>query len=151
MKTMHVRVTIPFMAGDEDIRALARLALRQKALLELSFDIISDLIVLTVPNLERCHHNACKEPATVKHVDLNINMCDAHAAATIVHAKTNIKNVESDMLDFAQQSLAQNTCLANEDTWIDLPNAERVRRLKDYVDFIIKNDEVLPTSRIELH
>lgn len=122
------------MVSDDEIRALAKLTLRHKVLLELSFDIIDDLAELMIPQLKTCSCD-CKEPATVRHIDADIIACDAHAAQAIVRARSGLEDPR----------------LADEEHWIDVPHARRVRRLKEYVDFLRKNDELVPSARAELH
>lgn len=134
------------MVNEDKFQALAKLALQNKKLIDVSFEIINDVINMIVPKFERCSASGCKEPATVKHVDLNVCVCDKHAATAIVRAHENIRNCTSaDEIDLLRIHLA------NEELWADMPNATCVRRLKDYIDIINKNNDSDPVSRSELH
>lgn len=134
------------MASDDEIQALAKLALRHKVLIELSFDIIKDLATMLVPHFEKCANGGCNEPATVRQVDLGICVCDGHAARTICRAQEHVRqSVTGDGLDMLRVHLA------NEELWFDLPDASRIRRLKDYVDAVTRNEEPEPANRTELH
>ena len=134
------------MASDDEIKALATLALRHKVLIELSFDIIKDLATMLVPRFEKCMTSGCNEPATVRQADLDICVCDGHAARAIYRAQEHVRqSATSDGLDILRVHLA------NEELWFDLPDASRIRRLKDYVDAVNRNEEPTPANRSELH
>lgn len=134
------------MASDDEIQALAKIALRHKTLLELSFEIIKDLASMLVPQFEKCATHKCNEPATVRQVDMDIRVCDAHAARAICRAQDHVRNsINSDGLDLLRVHLA------NEELWVDIPDATRIRRLKDYVDAVNMNDEPEPANRTEMH
>jgi hypothetical protein len=134
------------MASDDEIRALATLALRHKTLIELSFEIIKDIATMVVPQFQKCMTDGCNEPATVRQADMDICVCDGHAARAICRAQEHVRqSVTSDGLDMLRVHLA------NEELWFDLPNATRIRRLKDYVDAVNRNDEPEPANQTELH
>jgi len=134
------------MASDDEIQTLAKIALRHKVLLELSFEIIKDVVSMVVPQFEKCTAFSCNEPATVRQVDLGICVCDNHAARAICRAQEHVrKSINADGLDLLRVHLA------NEELWVDLPEATRIRRLKDYVDVVNRNDEPEPANRTELH
>lgn len=123
---------------SDDIVALAKLAVRQATLINLLSLQLADQACLIMPALKRC--SKCQlEPITVEHVHLKIQVCDRCAAESIVksgrsYVDAYIDNPD-DPLNTARASLM------NENDWVDLPDAEKVRRVVDYVK-IIKELEV---------
>lgn len=135
------------MASDEDIKAMARIVLRHKQLIEVTLGITADLALMFEPTLERCSHRGCKEAATVQQVDVKVKMCDYHAAAAMLRAKANL--LEGDPNDAL---IMLRVRAADEECWVDLPNAVAIRRLQVYVQELRKNDEPLPPAdRAEYH
>lgn len=134
------------MASDEDIKALARLVVNNRSLTSVAFGVLNDFARLIEPTVKRCSITGCKEMATVHHVDLQIDTCDHCAAAAIHRAGKGIGVNPSDSLSFLR------LCIADEERWVDLPNAEQIRRLREYVQELRKNDEPVPPSdSAELH
>lgn len=138
------------MASDEEMKALAKLTLRNKLLVEILFGVSNDFAQLIEPTLKRCEHSKCSCPATVYHVDLKVKMCDYHAAAGLVRARANLTTNDANTLTDPLTLLRLR--LASEECWIDLPNAVQIRRLHEYVKELQKNDEPeSPTLEVELH
>ena len=123
---------------SDDVVALAKLVVRQSALINLMSLQLSDqacVIRDTIPRCEKCH----VEPSTVKHVHVGLQLCDRCAAESIVKAGRSYVDAyiadPDDPLNVARQSLM------TESDWVDLPDADKVRRIVDYVK-IIKELEV---------
>lgn len=134
------------MASDDDIKALARIVLRHKQLIEVTLGITADLALVFEPMLARCAHTNCKDVATVVQIDSQTRMCDYHAAAAMIRARENLRSDPSDELTLLRVRLADEEC------WVDLPNAPAIRRLQVYVQELQKNDEPLPPlNKAECH
>lgn len=134
------------MASEEDIKALARIVLRHKQLIEVTLGITADLSMVLEPTLERCCQTGCKDPATVTQIDLQTRMCDYHAAAAMIRARENLKQAPEDELTLLRVRLADEEC------WTDLPNAPAIRRLHVYVQELRKYDEPAPPlDKAECH
>ena len=123
---------------SDDIVVLAKIAVRQANLINLISMQLADQACLLLPTLHKC--NKCQnEPATVEHIDLKIQLCERCAAETIVSSGRSyvdgyIANPD-DPINDARYSLM------NEDHWVDLPDADKIRRLVIYVN-VIKELEV---------
>lgn len=127
------------MVSDEEIRALARLVLRNKMLLDAAFMMLSDFTQLIEPTLKCCMNPGCKIPATVRHVDAGVQMCDYHAAESMVNAQITNSHASVDHV-------------GDEERWIDLPNAQAIRHLLEYAYAIRKDEEVeAPIDPTEYH
>jgi len=141
------------MASDEEIRALARLTIQNKALIDIVFGVTNDFACLIEPTLERCARTGCKHAATVTQVDTRVKMCDNCAAGCIVRAKHRFKeSLQDDKTSLQDGITLLRLRAADEETWLDLPDAPRIRRLCQYVDYLKKDDEVSPpTDPAEMH
>lgn len=126
--------------SDSDIVALAKLAARQAQTIALITLQLADQACVIEPHLPRC--GKCNtDPCTVEHRHLKLKLCDRCAAESIVKAGRNyvdgyIAN-PNDPLNDVRGSLM------NENDWLDLPDADKVRRIVDYVR-IIKELDVTP-------
>jgi len=118
---------------QEQLRTLLRLALKNGHMLDLVMAVIEDMVHVIVPTFARCQKESCRRAATVIHVDLNVKLCDRHAAGAIVKARADIRP-EPDNLTIVRARLGDEEC------WIDLPNAERIRRLDEVLIELEKND-----------
>lgn len=133
------RADLPYnVTMSDDIVALAKLAVRQANLINLLSLQLADQACLIEPKLERCP-KCHVEPITVEHLLLKVKLCDRCAAESIVKSGRNYVDAyianPDDPLNVARASMM------NENEWVDLPDAEKVRRLVDYVK-IIKELEV---------
>jgi hypothetical protein len=133
------------MENPEHLALLMRMAIRNGQAIDVLFGVANDFACLVEAGLERCARTGCREPATVQQVDLNVRMCDACAAAAIVRATKNINTDHRDALNLVR------TRIANDDCWLDLPDAVRVRRIRDYVLMLKKNDEPDPPRFDQMH
>lgn len=121
------------MQVEDELTAIAKLLIRHGTLINLISLQLRDQACILVPQLERC--GRCdKDPITVEHRFMGLQACDRCAAELIVRSGRNyvdayIENPD-DPLNEARASLM------NEDDWVDLPNAEKVRRIADYVRII---------------
>jgi hypothetical protein len=124
------------MSDSEHVKLLLNTAIKHTRELSTAFGVIGDFACLIEENLPRCFHPGCRHPATVKHPAIGTPMCDECAARTIVNAAASL-NLPDDMgaLRDAIKSVS------DEQSWIDLPNATRIRRLVDYVSMLTKDDE----------
>jgi hypothetical protein len=132
------------MAADHDPIVL-RTLIRHSDLINVLIGISTDFAFMIEPTLKRCSSEGCVEPATCKHVDLGVIMCDACAARAIVNASKNINTNPNDELNLIRVRLADDTC------WIDLDDAERVRRLRHYVTVLRDNDAHATLDADRLH
>jgi hypothetical protein len=133
------------MASDEEINALIKVTLRQKVELNAAFSVLNDFARFIEPTLERCHLAHCKNAATVKQVDTHIKLCDGCAARAIYLSRQNLDDTLSGI------NVLRIRCASTEH-WIDLPNAVQIRRLKEYVWELRKNEEPdPPADPSELH
>lgn len=128
------------MSSSDEIVALAKLVVRQSSLINLLSMQLADQACLLETALDRCAK--CKaEPATVEHVHLKIAMCDRCAAESIV--KSGRTYVDAYIADPEDPLNVARESLMNEHEWVDVEDAEKVRRITDYVK-IIKELEVTP-------
>jgi hypothetical protein len=120
------------MADRPDVKvALAKLVMRHERLINALSDGFFDVVKLLIPQVERCNAGECSVPATVRHKRLNVAMCDHHCAAAIVNAEKNlIKSQPRDTLNSIRGTLMK------EEDWDDVPNAESIRRLTDYLGLV---------------
>ena len=122
---------------DEELVALAKLIARHSTLINLVSLQLADQACALVPCLARC--GRCdSDPITVEHRHTGIQACDRCAAEMIVasgrtYVDAYVANPD-DPLNEARYSLM------NEDNWVDLPDAQKIRRIVDYVR-IIKQSE----------
>lgn len=117
----------------EDYKSLSKLILRQSQLLNLASLYLSDHAVLLQNALKKCE-NCFIEPATVEHRKTKIIFCD-HCAASHVVSENKFMNMSN-----------QEHSLSKDQNWIDIDNADKIRRLSDYVKIIkeldVSNNEV---------
>jgi hypothetical protein len=92
-----------------------------------------DLTRLVEPMLEKCARVGCNDAATVKHATLGVKHCDHCAAVVIVKARQNLG--EPDGFDEFRWSIM------NEDNWVDVPNAEAIRRMREHLDIAGRDEE----------
>lgn len=126
---------------SDDLVALAKIVVRQGTMINLIAAQLADQAALIVPHLEPCRK--CKEePVTIVHVRMEeLRLCDRCAAESIVksaraYVDGYIENPE-DPLNTMRASLM------NENEWVDTADAQRIRKLVDYVK-IVKELEVSP-------
>lgn len=131
------------MMTPEEIAKLIRTVLRNDNHINILFGIANDFACLIEQALPRCVREGCTAAATVKHRDLDVRFCDRCAARTIVRAKQNIQHQVVDSISHLRENMG------DEERWIDLPNAERIRRVCNYVDVLVQDDVSAETP--ELH
>lgn len=118
-----------YMSSDE-IVALAKLAARQAMLINLISLQLADQACMIEPHLPRC--SKCqREPVTVEHKHLKVQVCDRCAAESIVvsgraYVDGYLANPDDPLNDVRSS-------LMNENDWVDLPDADKIRRIVDYV------------------
>lgn len=124
--------------ADDDIVALAKLAARQARLLELISLQLADQACLLEPHLPKC--SKCSEfPVTVEHIHLKVRVCDRCAAESIVTAGR--AYVDGYLANPDDPLNEVRGSLMNENDWVDIPDADKIRRIIDYVK-IIKEREL---------
>jgi hypothetical protein len=123
---------------SDDIVALAKLAVRQASMINLLAMQLADQACLIEPHLARCE-KCSLEPVTVEHVHVKVRLCDRCAAESIV--RSGRAYVDGYMANPDDPLNDIRSSLMNENDWVDLPDADRVRRVVDYVK-IIKQLEV---------
>lgn len=122
-----------------------KLAVKNSQTIDTILGVVGDFAIFIEEGLQQCEMVKCHNPATVQHQVMDVKMCDACAARDIVIASRGGNG-------FAEQSEALNDLtaqVANEELWIDLPNAVRIRRLTDYVSLLKKNDEPMPPENFD--
>lgn len=126
--------------ADDEIVALAKLAARQAKLIELISLQLADQACLIEPHLPKC--SKCNElPVTVEHRFLHVKVCDRCAAESIVtsgraYVDGYLANPDDPLNDVRGS-------LMNENDWVDVADADKIRRIIDYVK-IIKERELTP-------
>lgn len=125
---------------SNDIKTLLKVATAHQRLLNLMSLQLADqacLIEHHLPKCSRCEHNI----ATVEHLTSKVRVCDKCAARVIVASSR--EYVEGCAANPDDPINVAKSSLMNENDWVDMPDAEKIRRLMDYVD-IIKELEVTP-------
>ena len=129
-----------YVTMSDDVVALAKLVVRQSALINLMSLQLADQACLIRDTISRCEK--CRsEPSTVRHVHVGLHLCDRCAAESIV--KSGRAYVDSYIADPEDPLNVVRSSLMNENDWVDMPDADKVRRIADYVK-IIKELEVTP-------
>lgn len=111
----------------EQLEALIRLVTNNTHCIDVLFDVANDFACLIELGLERCSNRDCKEPATVEHATYKHKMCDRCAAKAIVKVQS----------EYA------------ESLWVDVNDAVRIRKLRDYVLALKRNDEPSEEERLD--
>ena len=125
--------------ADEELVAIAKLVARQSRLINLASLQLADNACFIETLLAHC--GKCNSRlATVEH-SIGCKLCDRCASETIVRSGRNF--VDGYINDPKDPLNAARSSLMDENAWVDLPNAERIRRLDDYVR-IIKELELAP-------
>lgn len=109
---------------DKLLATLTRLAVKHEQISTGLARGMYDIATLLLPMIHRCEYSTgCDYGATVSHITLHIKYCDEHCARVIVSAKNE------------SQSRFQNiqNSIKNPDNWIDVKNAESIRRISDYI------------------
>ena len=118
---------------SDELVALAKLVARQAYVLNLASLQLADQAVLIEKSLPRCEK--CQElPCTVEHRHLHVKLCDRCAAESIftssrAYVDGYLANPEDPLNDVRQS-------LMDENDWLDMPDAEKVRRVVDYARII---------------
>lgn len=109
---------------SKDLKSLSNLIKEQSYILSLTALYLSDHAVMIQNMIKKCE-NCLSESATVEHKMSKYKFCDHCAAKNIVLESNNHEQ---------------------ENTWIDIDNADKIRRLSEYVKIIkrldVSNDEV---------
>lgn len=127
------------MANEkDDVDVLVRIVLKHQRTIDAVLGAITDHACLIEKGLERCCGNDCAEPATVRHVDLDVRMCDSHCARAIVRAQKVLNEPATGAVAHIRVRLADEGC------WIDLEDAPRIRRIKDYVEMVKRDFDAGP-------
>ena len=134
------------MLGPEHLAALLKLVVRNGQSVDVLFGVVNDFACLIESRLERCSHLGCEEPASVRHLGLGLRYCDYHAARIMMKARKNVGRDGDLNMNLLRAQVM------DEEAWVDLPDAHRIRRLRDYVLIIKRNDEPdPPENREEMH
>ena len=131
------------MSDSEHIKLLLNTAIKHTRELSTAFGVIGDFACLIEEGLPRCFHPGCVNPATIKHPAIGMPMCDECGARTIVNANASL-NLPDD-LGVLRDAIKT---VADEQSWIDLPNATRIRRLVEYVSMLTKDDAFPVASQL---
>lgn len=117
-------------------KKIAELIIQQTIMISGLANIVADLITMNVASLELCE-KCKKDPVTVEHKHVLTRMCDKCAAESIVlsgknYAKGFMENPD-DPLNTVRSSLML------DENWVDIKNAELVRRLVEYAKIVQKD------------
>lgn len=122
---------------SDEIVALAKLAARQAHIINLLSMQLADQACLLSLGLKPCSKCAV-EPTTVEHVHMKLSLCDRCAAEAIVASGRTY--VDSSVNDGNDPLNDVRSSLMNDGDWLDVPDADRIRRLMDYVKIIKQLD-----------
>jgi len=106
---------------------LTKLTLKNDNMIGVLSQGFAEHAALMLQTLERCACNGCKQAATVRHQTLGIHCCDHCAARLITKSRKNAGVDTNVNLNLLRKSVAE------EELWIDLPNALGIRRAQDLV------------------
>ena len=113
-----------------DIKALVSMvAKHEKTQYVLTFQQSDNSFIVhsMLPKCERCSSSPC----TVKHRYMNVSACDRCCAHMIV--KISRSSVDA-AIAYPDDALhAARLSLMDENDWVDVENAERIRRIDEYV------------------
>jgi hypothetical protein len=118
------------MAHDDDFDAVVKLIVKHDKLISLLARGVADHACFIAPLITRCCKEGFDQPATVEHRELAYKMCDHCAAETVCKSGRNFTADLNDAVNLARGLLMQ------EDLWIDMPDADKIRRLVEYIDAI---------------
>lgn len=118
---------------SDDVVTLAKLAVRHANLINLISAQLADHACFVKPMLPRCQKCSI-EPITVEHALLNIKACDRCAAEMMVRSSR--AYVDGYIVDPSDPFNDVRLSLLNENDWVDVDNADKIRRLIDYVEII---------------
>lgn len=123
---------------SSDLTTLTKLIVRQSTLINLISAQLAEQACLLEQTLTRCSCEDCEEPATVEHHLMDTKVCDRHAATIIVKSKR--AYVDSCIADPEDPLNTMKLSLMNENNWTDLQNADKIRKLLNYVKIINELD-----------
>jgi hypothetical protein len=113
------------MAQEKDVLAvLAKTLLKHNTSIQSLATLLGDTVHAVVAGLRPCESPGCTRPATVVHRTLGTAYCDHHVATTIV----SVKKIWDEM------TVGLRKDILNEDLWEDVPHAESIRHVMEYVD-----------------
>jgi hypothetical protein len=114
------------MSNDYDnIKHLASLIAKQSIILSIALNAIVDQACLLESALDKC--SQCNiELATLEHNHTHVKLCDRCAAEQIYSSLKSILNDNNPDLN------DQLFIVANEKNWVDVKNAEKIRRVTQY-------------------
>lgn len=130
------------MPTPDDFAKIAKLLLNHERTLDVLLGAITDHACLIEGGMKRCSTPQCKDIATVISPDAINHVCDRHCAMEIIFAKKMVSTC-------ATNTLYRTLKFADENCWIDLPDAVRIRRIRDYVEMVKRNDELDPPVHSE--
>jgi len=119
------------MAESDLLMALSKLVARHETLVSILSKCFFDVVQVMWPNVKKCSSDGCTSPATVRHVHLDVSLCDYHCASAICNAGRNFINAEPD----DPLNDVRGTILREED-WVDAEDADSIRRLACYVQIV---------------
>ena len=126
---------ITSMSSDSNIKYLAGLGAK-------ALTAIADQACLLEQTLEKCQK--CKiETVTVEHKFTHVKTCDRCASENIIEAMYSILKRDVQHSDLDDELLT----IANEKNWIDVIDADKIRRITQY----IKLTKELDINQNELH
>lgn len=132
------------MANAPDtLTTLLKTVIKHEQMLSIILGAVTDHACLVEGGLKRCSSAGCKEPVTVKHVVFDVCMCDYHAAWAITTARSLLTDDPAD----AQNAVRR--AVMHEDSWCDVEDAERIRKIRDFVVVVKQREEQLPPQHLE--
>lgn len=118
---------------DDLVKMLAQQSYQIK-LMALQIADQATLIEPRVPKCMSCHKN----PYTVKHVKMSMTFCDRCAAETIIKSSRAFVNLCQ--MDPDDPFVEVCSSLMDENAWRDVDDAEKIRRMTEFVNIIKEID-----------
>lgn len=137
---------------DDDILNIAKIVISQSKILNLLTIQLAEQSYLIKFQLPQCQHCG-NSPITVEHIKLKIQVCDRCAARIIVKTRNDSEQkVKFDNLVMDENKLGNLDKLGDEDSsWVDLPIADKIRLLVDYLDIIDSNSNKVEIDFSQIH
>lgn len=135
------------MANAPDtLTTLLKTVIKHEQMLSIILGAVTDHACMLENGLKRCMSEGCKEPMTVRHVAFGLCVCDHHAARAMTLAKSLLTDDVTDVHNAVRRSIM------HEDSWHDVEDAERIRKIREFILVVKQREEASPPQHLdELH
>lgn len=122
--------------ADSELEAIAKLVLRQQRLMGVMSEMLVDATVIGISCVEKCGRCSSR-PVTVRHETTGMSACDRCASEMIVLASRNFIEacIASDVSSTSGDPSYWES-LMSDDSWVDVENADRIRRVHEFCGII---------------